>query len=107
MGTPYYASPEQARGDRGLDARSDIYSLGATFYHIITGRVPFEAENPLEVLRKHVSESLVSPRRWNPAIAPQVEQMVSKMMKKAPEERFQTPKDLFREVERVRAALGA
>ncbi|MDP7289251.1 MAG: serine/threonine-protein kinase, partial [Phycisphaerae bacterium] len=54
-GTPYYISPEQIRGELDIDFRADIYSLGATFYHVVTGRVPFEAETPVAVMRKHLS----------------------------------------------------
>src|SRR5262249_2763501 len=100
VGTPYYGSPQPARRERRLDTRSDIYSLGATFYHMITGHVPFDGKNPSEVLQKHISETPPAPRRRNPSITPAVETLVMKMLRKAPEERFQTPLELYREVER-------
>src|SRR6266550_8604629 len=57
-GTPYYISPEQIRGDVDIDFRADIYSLGATMYHIVTGRPPFEADTPAAVMHKHLKQPL-------------------------------------------------
>ena len=63
IGTPYYISPEQVRGQTDIDIRADIYSLGATFYHMVTGRVPYGGETPGEVMRKHVDPASSSSRR--------------------------------------------
>ncbi len=57
IGTPYYISPEQVRGQVDVDIRADIYSLGATLYHMVTGRVPYPGETPQEVMRKHVDKN--------------------------------------------------
>ena len=54
IGTPYYISPEQVRGETNIDIRADIYSLGATLYHMVTGKVPYGGETPNDVMRKHV-----------------------------------------------------
>ena len=59
-GTPYYISPEQIRGDVDIDFRADIYSLGATMYHMLAGRPPFEAETPRAVMHKHLKERAAS-----------------------------------------------
>ena len=56
-GTPYYIAPEQIRGKMDLDGRADIYGLGATFYHMVTGQVPFMAEDSSDVMRKHLGKS--------------------------------------------------
>ena len=58
IGTPYYISPEQVRGQVDVDIRADIYSLGATLYHMVTGRVPYDGETPTEVMRKHVDKNV-------------------------------------------------
>ena len=83
MGTPTYMSPEQAQG-RKLDHRSDLYSLGVTFYHMLTGEVPFRAETPLAIALKHVHDTPVSPRVHRPEIPVELEKLVLKLMAKAP-----------------------
>ena len=69
MGTPLYMSPEQAQG-RALDHRSDLYSLGVTFYHMLTGVPPFRADSAVALALKHVSESPVGLRVHRPEIPP-------------------------------------
>jgi len=72
-GTPYYIAPEQIRGERNLDARIDIYSLGATAYHMVTGRVPFEGPNPSAIMHKHLSP--VCPDRRSPSTGPYLQEL--------------------------------
>jgi len=103
LGSPGYISPEQAQGGT-LDARSDIYSLGATFYHLITGRLPFDAPTPVAMIIKHMSEPLRSPRALNAAIPYPIAACIQKMMAKRPSERFQDHDALIRELERAMAA---
>ena len=62
FGTPHYISPEQIRGERNIDFRADIYGLGATFYHMVTGQVPFDAPNPSAVMQKHLKKRIGSAR---------------------------------------------
>ena len=69
LGTPHYISPEQARGERLVDSRSDIYSLGATLYRMVTGSVPFPGTSAAVILAKHLTESLPSPRDRNPGLS--------------------------------------
>ncbi len=101
MGTPQYISPEHLTGSP-MDARSDIYSLGATFYHFITGRFPFTGSTAVEIARKHVEEPLESPRKVNPAIPESVAQIIIKMMQKSPDGRYQTPEELVEDLRLVR-----
>src|SRR5215203_1020443 len=68
-GTPYYISPEQIRGDVDIDYRADIYSLGATLYHLLTGRPPFEADTPAAVMHKHLKAPLTPPDHINTALS--------------------------------------
>ncbi len=87
LGTPYYMSPEQCDG-RPVDARADIYSLGATFYYLVTGVKPFTGDTPYQVLMKHISEPLITPREFAPDLPEEVEAIITKMMEKAPADRY-------------------
>ena len=82
QGLPYYVSPEQALGVKRLDHRTDIYSLGATFYHMLTGRPPFEGESPASIVAKHVTEPAPNPQVLRPEIPDALSQVVQKMMAK-------------------------
>jgi len=94
VGSPYYASPEQAMGEKEVDTHSDIYSLGATLYHMVTGKPPFEGTTVLAILQKHVNEKLPWPADVNPDISNGLCMIIAKMMEKSPEDRYQTPNDL-------------
>jgi predicted Ser/Thr protein kinase len=102
LGSPGYISPEQAQG-QPIDSRSDIYSLGATFYHLVTGRLPFEAPTAVAMIMKHMNEPLRSPRAVNAGIPFPIAAVIQKMMAKRPSERFQDYGALIRELGR---ALG-
>jgi predicted Ser/Thr protein kinase len=103
IGSPGYISPEQAQGSP-LDARSDIYSLGATFYQLVTGKLPFDAPTPVAMIIKHLNEPLKSPRAHNPAIPYPIAASIQKMMAKRPGERFQDYDALIRDLERALSA---
>ncbi len=102
LGTPDYISPEQAMGDDSLDWRSDIYSLGATFYHMVTGVPPFEGSGST-VMLKHVKEKVVSPKSINFRLSDDVCQVIERMMEKRPEDRYATLELLFEDLELLRA----
>jgi eukaryotic-like serine/threonine-protein kinase len=97
IGTPYYISPEQVRGQTDIDIRADIYSLGATLYHMVTGKVPYGGDTPNEVMRKHVDAnvSLVPPDHLNGKLSGGLGMVVETMMAKNREHRYQSPDDLI------------
>jgi serine/threonine-protein kinase len=97
IGTPYYISPEQVRGQTNIDIRADIYSLGATLYHMVTGRVPYGGETPTEVMRKHVDPKvmMVPPDHLNTNLSGGLGMVTETMMAKNREQRYQTPDDLI------------
>jgi serine/threonine protein kinase len=98
LGTAGYISPEQARGDP-VDHRSDIYSLGCVLYEMLTGRQPFEAQDPLAVAYKHVHEAPMPPTSLEPSIPPALEAVILRAMEKEPAARFQSVADLASSLE--------
>lgn len=99
LGTPNYISPEQARGDANVDIRSDIYSLGATLYHMVTGVPPFDGPNPTVIMVKHLNEPPLPPRVRNREIDARLQPIIMKMLAKNPDDRYQTPSDLVRDLQ--------
>ncbi|MGP8006871.1 MAG: Stk1 family PASTA domain-containing Ser/Thr kinase [Acidimicrobiales bacterium] len=93
MGTATYFSPEQAEGI-GVDARSDIYSLGVVLFEMVTGRPPFLGDTPVAVASKHVRDMPPTPREINPSIQPTFEAIILKAMAKDPAHRYQTAEEL-------------
>jgi eukaryotic-like serine/threonine-protein kinase len=93
-GTPYYVAPEKLDG-RPEDARSDIYSLGATLFHALAGRPPFEAETASIVALKHIKSQVVSIQAFAPEISSATAYVINKMVHKDPEQRYQSYKDLL------------
>jgi serine/threonine protein phosphatase PrpC len=89
MGTPDYMAPEQVKGRRG-DQRTDIYSLGAILYEMLTGSVPFEGANPFIIMNSRLSGDPIAPRKRNDKISPQVEEIILKAMSRDPNDRYQT-----------------
>src|SRR5277367_932475 len=94
MGSVYYMSPEQVRGGT-VDARSDIYSYGVTLYEMLTGRKPFQADTSYSVLNAQLNEAPTPPAQINPALSPELNNIVLRAMVKSPDGRFQTA-DEFR-----------
>ncbi|MFZ2656940.1 MAG: serine/threonine-protein kinase [Victivallales bacterium] len=95
LGSPAYMSPEQIRDFRNVDIRADIYSLGATLYHMVVGKPAFEGETSVNVLMKALNEPVPNPKTLRPDLSPQVEQLIIKMMDKDPARRYQTPAELI------------
>jgi serine/threonine-protein kinase len=98
LGTPHYISPEQAQGDKSVDGRSDIYSLGATLYHLLTGKTPFDGESALEILSKHVNTVLPNPQDVKDGIPDPVVHVLERMMAKAPSDRYRDCGELIPEL---------
>ncbi len=101
MGTPQYISPEHLTG-APMDIRSDIYSLGATFYHFVTGRFAFHGNSASEIARKHLEEPLVSPEKYNRNIPRDVSAIIMKMMEKNPQMRYQDASMLVDDLRKAR-----
>jgi serine/threonine-protein kinase len=102
FGTPYYIAPEQIRGLVDIDGRADIYALGATLFHMVTGRVPFEATAPAEVMRKHLKEPLVPPDHINTALSAGISEVIEVMMAKERDERYRTMEEVITDLQAVR-----
>lgn len=98
-GTPYYISPEQIRGEVSIDHRADIYSLGATFYHMVTGRVPFEAPTPSQVMHKHLKEPLTPPDHVTTALTAGCAAAIEMMMAKNRERRYPTCREVMEDLD--------
>ncbi len=96
IGTPAYMSPEQARGDSVIDGRSDIYALGAIVFEILTGRTPFDADTPIAVVLKHLSDPVPRLLDLNPDLPPGCQEIVERAMAKNRDERYQTAAELAR-----------
>lgn len=107
VGTPQYMSPEQARGVADLDMRSDIYSLGASLYHMVTGVVPFTGADNMEVMAKQVLEDLQSTHLKDGKITPHIYYFIEKMMAKEADIRYQTPREVIEDIERQRKGWKA
>jgi hypothetical protein len=97
LGTPDYVAPETAEG-KGVDARSDLYSLGVVFYEILTARKPFVGETPFATIRKHCSEAPTPPSAFTSGLAPALEEIVLRLMAKKPEDRFPGAEELLIEL---------
>lgn len=89
LGTPDYISPEQVQGKRG-DGRSDIYAVGILFYEMLTGRVPFSGPNPLAVMNDRLVKAPPSPRTFNAAIPPEIEEIIFRALERDPRHRYAT-----------------
>lgn len=102
FGTPYYISPEQIRGELNIGPPADIYSLGATLYHMVTGNVPFDGKNPSAVMHKHLKAELIKPDHVNQKLSAGISEVIEMMMAKNPRDRYQTCKDLLADLKAVR-----
>ena len=99
MGTPIYMSPEQGSDAKNVDHRADIYSLGCTLYHMITGKIPYEGASAFEIITKHVKEPLRPPSQLNPDISDELSGIIGKMLVKKKEDRYQSMTEVIRALE--------
>ena len=100
MGTPHYISPEQAVGQKDLDIRSDIYSLGVTFYHMLTGEVPYKGTTVISIISQHLSGPLPALKEKNHKLSDEICKIIYTMMAKKREERYQTAQELLVDLKR-------
>jgi len=100
IGTPDYISPEQAEGDKA-DQRSDIYSLGAILYEMVTGKVPFKGDTALSVAIKHKTQAPHDPKRLNPELSADLSRLILTCMEKDPARRYQTARELLADLDKI------
>ena len=100
-GTPYYISPEQIRGEREITPAADIYGLGATLYHMVTGNVPFSGKNPSDVMHRHLKQELTPPDHLNDTLSAGFSQVIEMMMAKDISQRYQNASDLLEDLTAV------
>jgi len=103
-GSPLFMSPEQAVGDSQPDARSDMYSLGAVGYFLLTGCPPFEGDRPIKVVIAHAHHDVVPPSQHMPTIPRDLEEVVLRCLEKEPSRRYQTAAELAESLRRCEAA---
>lgn len=101
IGTVYYISPEQA-SNRNIDARSDIYSLGAMLYEMVTGKMPFTADSPVAIIMQHIQDPPASPSKIAPGIPKGLEQIILCAMEKNPRNRYQSAAQMLRHLRRLK-----
>jgi formylglycine-generating enzyme len=101
LGTPPYMSPEQFEGSRDVDVRSDLYSLGATAYHLLTGQAPFAGPTQTAYMHQHLEEIPVAAEKLNPDVPRNLSWVVDRLLAKRPEDRHQTPAELIEDLNRV------
>jgi eukaryotic-like serine/threonine-protein kinase len=104
FGTPFYMPYEQAVNAKEADGRSDIYALGATLYHLVTGEVPFPGNSPLEVVEKKSLGQYVPASTFNPAVPEALDRVLARMLARSPADRYQTASELIVDLERYKLA---
>lgn len=102
LGTPSYMSPEQARSSKSADVRSDIYSLGATFYTMLTGKPPFPGETSIEILHKLANDPVPDPRSLTPTLSAGTASLCMKMMAKDPSLRYSNLGEVIQAIEAIK-----
>lgn len=100
IGSAHYLAPEISKGQPATYL-SDVYSLGVTFFELITGKVPFEADTPISVAIKHIKEKFPSPRRIIPSTPSEIERIILKATNKNPSSRYKTVFDMRKDIERI------
>ena len=107
MGTAYYIPPEQAESGRSADTRSDLYSVAAVLFEMLTGRPPFEGETAVDIVIKHMNEKVPSICRLRTDLPPELDQFMQKAMAKSPDDRYQTPKEFIAAIEQIQKRIQA
>lgn len=104
FGTPYYMPYEQAYNARSADGRSDIFALGATLYHLVTGEVPFPGDNPLAIVDRKKLGTFVPASQYCPDVPPELDRILARMMAFAPQDRYRTASELIVDLDRSQLA---
>jgi eukaryotic-like serine/threonine-protein kinase len=107
IGTAAYMSPEQARGESGLDGRSDIYSLGVMLFEMLTGMLPFQAETPMGLAMRHIMDPAPSIREYEPKLPPQADAIVLKALAKKRDARYPSASALARDISFLSRSFSA
>jgi serine/threonine protein kinase len=105
LGTPYYISPEQAKSGRSADIRSDLYSVAAVVFEMLTGVPPYEAETAVDIVTKHMTAKIPSICRRNPSLPPQMDLFMQKALAKSPADRYATPQDFIAALEELQVLV--
>jgi serine/threonine-protein kinase len=103
MGTPHYIAPEQSRGDKGIDGRADLYALGATLYHLVTGVTPFSGASPAAVIMQHLNDELPDPRERVAELPSGLVAIIRRLMAKRPADRYADAESLIADLDLVAA----
>lgn len=101
LGSAHYFSPEQAKGSY-VDERTDIYSLGVVIYEMVTGKIPFDADNAVSIALKHIQEEVVPPNKYTPEIPDVLNDLILKAMEKEPIKRYQSVRDLLNDLVKIK-----
>ncbi len=104
IGTPYYISPEQAKG-KPADIRSDLYSLGVVMFQMVTGQVPFKAETPWSIINMHISSPPPKIEKLNKDVPKELRHIIYKLLRKRPRDRYQTPGELLEALSKLSASM--
>src|SRR5256884_1614128 len=107
MGTAYYIPPEQAESGRSADTRSDLYSVAAVLFEMLTGRPPFEGETAVDIVIKHMNEKVPSLCQKRHDLPPEMDIFMQKAMAKSPEDRFSTPREFIAAIEQLQQVIQA
>ncbi|NRA38641.1 MAG: protein kinase, partial [Planctomycetes bacterium] len=103
VGTPHYIAPEAAKGQK-VDHRIDLYSLGATLYHLITGRTPYQGSDPTDILKKLLRDNPEALQELDPDIPDSVANVIEKLMSKDPNDRYQNAAEVIKDIEMVQSS---
>jgi hypothetical protein len=106
LGSPFYISPEQIQARRDVDVRADIYSLGATWFHMLVGRPPFRGKTPEEICLHHLEDQVPDPRSLVPGLTQGITQVLFRMMAKSRNQRYTTPGEVVRDLLRIYPTAG-
>ena len=104
LGTPKYMAPEQI-DSKAADIRADLYALGMIFYELLTGRLPYEDEDPYRIVIKKLTTPPVPPRNYNPTVPEEAEQIILRLIRKEPDERYQTASEVLTDLEKLGVSL--